>query len=64
MVYLFNKIPYYKPDGYTVLYRGVNIECTDAINDKGFMSTSSKLEVAQEFGNNIMEIYLFSMPEF
>lgn len=60
LFYLFNKIPYYTPIGYTILYRGVNIECKEAINDKGFMSTSSEIDVAQEFGNNIMEIYLLN----
>lgn len=43
----------YQPQGYTILYRGILPDVTfeQAANDCGFMSTSTKVEVAKEFAN-------------
>ncbi len=64
LFYVFDNIPDYTPYGYTILYRGVNIDCDIAADDKGFMSTSAEIDVAKEFGNNIMEIYLLHLYNY
>jgi hypothetical protein len=55
---LFNKIPYYEPRGYTILYRGSFTECSLMSKDTGFMSTTTEESVAKNFGYHVMKIYL------
>lgn len=58
LFHMFNKMPKYNPPTYTMLYRGVDVDYDEAVNDCGFMSTSTRIEVAKKFGKNVMRIFL------
>lgn len=55
---MFEKIEPYTPKGFIFLYRGVDVEFDQAINDCGFMSFSADREIAEAFGKNLIRIIL------
>lgn len=62
MLNIFDKMHLYTPPKgkYIYLYRGVNVDYDQAITDCGFMSTSTKLDIAKEFGSNVFRIILLN----
>ena len=60
MILLFDKVPLYRPPSDVVLYRGIGVEFEEAANDCGFMSTSTKIDIAARFSSEgkIMVIHL------
>lgn len=63
---VIEKLPPYKlkPCNFIYLYRGVKVSFEEAINDKGFMSFTTRYKVCRYFGNNILRIILHYPYEY
>lgn len=67
LIKLFNDIKAYSPppSKFVCLYRGVgpNVELCQAINDCGFMSTSTSIDIAHAFAENFI-IKIILIPDY